>query len=173
MKNTAQILEQLLQERKSIAPAQYAKTPIPQEVLEKILASTQYTPNHKNTRPWRFKLFQHEEKAKLGETLAEIYKNTIAPERFMERKYHKIKNKATDSDAIISICVNFSGKIPEWEELAATAMAVQNMYLTCTAYQVGCYWSSPKLIHHLGDFLQLEENEKCYGLFYMGMKKND
>ena len=29
--------------------------------------------------------------------------------------------------------------IPEWEELAATSMSVQNMWLTCTSYDLGCY----------------------------------
>ena len=72
------------------------------------------------------------------------------------------------SDSIFTISVNFSGLLPEWEEIAATAMAVQNMYLTATAYEVGCYWSTPGMINHLREFLQLEENQKCIGLFYLG-----
>ena len=63
------------------------------------------------------------------------------------------------------------GKVAEWEEIAATAMAVQNMYLTCTAHAVGCYWGTPGFMFQLKDFLQLEENERCYGLFFMGKKR--
>jgi len=33
---------------------------------------------------------------------------------------------------------------------------------------VGCYWSSPSMIKHIGPFLNLSENQKCIGLFYMG-----
>jgi len=58
--------------------------------------------------------------------------------------------------------------VPEWEEIAATAMAVQNMYLTSTANNIGCYWSTPGMMNHLGEFLGLEENQRCYGLFYLG-----
>jgi nitroreductase len=47
-------------------------------------------------------------------------------------------------------------------------MAVQNMYLTCTAHQVGCYWSSHPVFHQLKKHLKLEENEECLGLFYIG-----
>jgi hypothetical protein len=47
-------------------------------------------------------------------------------------------------------------------------MAVQNMYLTATANEVGCYWSSSGMIKHLDEFLGLQENQKCYGLFYLG-----
>ena len=47
-------------------------------------------------------------------------------------------------------------------------MAVQNMYLTCTAHGVGCYWGTPGFMFQMKDFLQLEENERCYGFFLYG-----
>ena len=104
----------------------------------------------------------------MGEKLAEIYKNTVAPQHFLEKKYLSISEKAAKANVIVTISVNFSGLLPEWEEIAATAMAVQNMYLTCTAHGIGSYWSSPGMIKHLDEFLNLEENQKCYGLFYIG-----
>lgn len=58
--------------------------------------------------------------------------------------------------------------VPEWEEIAATAMAVQNMWLCCTELGIGGYWSSPALIDHMGPFLKLNEGERCLGFFYMG-----
>ena len=64
--------------------------------------------------------------------------------------------------------MDFSGLVPEWEEIAATSMAVQNMYLTCTANNIGCYWSSPKIVEKLTESLKIEENQQCLGLFYMG-----
>ena len=54
------------------------------------------------------------------------------------------------------------------EEIAAVAMSVQNMWLTCSANNIGCYWSSPKIISELNMFLKLKENQKCLGLFYIG-----
>ena len=33
-------------------------------------------------------------------------------------------------------------KVPEWEEVAAVAAAVQNMQLAAAALGVACYWSS-------------------------------
>jgi nitroreductase len=47
--------------------------------------------------------------------------------------------------------------VPEWEEIAAVSMAVQNMYLTCTANNIGCYWSSPKIVDHLKESLTLRK----------------
>jgi len=58
--------------------------------------------------------------------------------------------------------------VPEWEEIAATAMAVQNMWLTCTAYGIGCYWSSPKTLTIHNEFFELSEGEQCLGIMYLG-----
>ena len=58
--------------------------------------------------------------------------------------------------------------VPEWEEVASVAMAVQNMWLGCTARGIGSYWSSPKTILNARDFLNLRDGESCLGLFYMG-----
>jgi len=100
--------------------------------------------------------------------MQEIYKSVTPPQTFLEKKYNDIGFKINKADTVISIVVNFSGLVPEWEEIAAVSMAVQNMYLTCTAHHIGCYWSSPKLVDYLKNSLTIEENQKCLGLFYMG-----
>jgi len=58
--------------------------------------------------------------------------------------------------------------LPEWEEIAAVAMAVQNMWLLCTEKNIGTYWSSPKLISQAHNFFELAEDQRCLGFLYMG-----
>ncbi|MGZ5211828.1 MAG: nitroreductase family protein [Kaistella sp.] len=164
----AKVLKEIIESRRSIFPKDYTDQEIDREILDEILSSATFAPNHKRTKPWRFKVFKGEEKEALGQLLAEIYKATVSPEHFLLKKYLSISDKVNRANVIITISVNFSGLLPEWEEIAATAMAVQNMYLTCTANEIGCYWSSPGMIKHLDEFLDLKENQKCYGLFYMG-----
>jgi nitroreductase len=166
--NKADVLKEIIEQRRSIFPKDYTEAEISQEILDEILNSATFAPNHKRTKPWRFKIFRGEEKAKLALEMQEIYKASQAPQVFLEKKYQDIGFKINKADAIVSIIVNFSGMVPEWEEIAAVSMAVQNMYLTCTANEVGCYWSSPKIVDHLKDSLTIEENQKCLGLFYMG-----
>lgn len=173
MANTeAEILKNIIQNRKSIFPKDYSGEPIPDAVLDEILNSADFAPNHKKTRPWKFMVFRNDEKHHLGQKLASVYKETTSKYTFLEKKYADISHKIKLADAVAVIVVKFSGIVPEWEEIAATAMAVQNMYLTCTANKVGCYWSTPGMKEHLSEFLQLEENEKCFGFFYMGMIAN-
>ena len=90
-------------------------------------------------------------------------------------KEKKILDKCNKSKFIIAICMKRDDKssIPEWEEIAATSMAVQNMWLTCTARNIGCYWSTPKFANKLNEFLGLNKNEKCLGFFYLGMFKHE
>lgn len=163
-----EILKNIIETRRSIFPKSYSTEEIQENVLTEILNSANFAPNHKRTKPWRLKVFRGEEKNQLGVKLAAIYQETTNPEIFLEKKHIDIFDKIAMSDSIITISVNCSGLLPEWEEIAATAMAVQNMYLTATAYEIGCYWSTPGMINHLGEFLQLDENQKCIGLFYLG-----
>ena len=62
-----------------------------------------------------------------------------------------------------------SQSVPEWEEVAATSMAVQNIWLSCVDSPIGGYWSTPSYANELRDFLELSNNERCLGLFYLGL----
>jgi nitroreductase len=166
--NKAEVLKEIIEQRKSIFPKDYSDTEISQEILDEILHSATLAPNHKRTKPWRFKTFRGEEKAKLALEMQSIYKSTQPETLFLEKKYNDIGFKINKADTVVSIVVNFSGMVPEWEEIAAVSMAVQNMYLTCTANNIGCYWSSPKIVDHLKESLIIEENQKCLGFLYIG-----
>ncbi|MBL7880037.1 MAG: nitroreductase [Chryseobacterium gambrini] len=166
--NKAEVLKEIIEQRRSIFPKDYSDTEISQEILDEILHSATLAPNHKRTKPWRFKIFRGEEKAKLALEMQSIYKSTQPETLFLEKKYNDIGFKINKADTVVSIVVNFSGMVPEWEEIAAVSMAVQNMYLTCTANNIGCYWSSPKIVDHLKESLAIEENQKCLGFLYVG-----
>jgi nitroreductase len=169
MSSKAEILSTIIKNRRSIFPENYMQQEIPKSIIEEILESANYAPTHKLTQPWRFTVIRKEGKANLGAELGRIYKETVPAEKFLQKKYDSFGQKTSQAEVIIAINIQFhEDKLPNWEEIAAVACAVQNMALTAEALNVGAYWSSPPLIDHLGDFLGLAENEKCYGLFYMG-----
>lgn len=47
----AQTLRHIISTRKSIFPPEYSDAPIAEEVLEEIISSADYAPNHKRTKP--------------------------------------------------------------------------------------------------------------------------
>ena len=128
--NNSEILKQIIESRKSTYPKDYTGEEISQEILDEILSSAQFAPNHKKTKPWKFRVFRGEEKQQLAKEIQKIYKRTTPGDLFLEKKYLDFADKIAKTDTVVTISVNFSGLLPEWEEIAATSMAVQNMYLT-------------------------------------------
>lgn len=163
-------LNDLIRKRRSIFPETYIDKPIDKEIIAQILENANWAPNHKNTAPWRFKVFQGPALQSLSDYLGEWYRQHTAPEQYSEKKYEKTWKNPLRSGCVIAICMQRepAESLPEWEEIAAVACAVENMWLSCTAYDIGCYWSSPRSILEADEFLQLGAGERCLGLFYMG-----
>lgn len=158
----------LIARRRAVFPAQYNDKPILRKDIEKILEAANWAPTHKKTEPWRFKVITGEGKARLAVFLSEKYQEiTPKPKQI---KINKLRDNPQRAGAIIAICMQRDPeeRIPEWEEIAAVAMAVQNMWICCTDLGIGAYWSSPSLIAHMKAFFDLDEGERCLGFFYMG-----
>ncbi|MGX1928595.1 nitroreductase family protein [Flagellimonas sp. 2504JD4-2] len=158
----------LIKNRRSIFPVQYNDRPIEKETIQKLLEAANWAPNHKKTEPWRFKVFMNGKKEALGKFLSEKYQAVDPSPK--QIKIRKLQENPMRAAAVIAICMQRdpNESLPEWEELAATAMAVQNMWLCCTEMGIGCYWSSPGLIKYMDEFIDLGEGEKCLGFFYLG-----
>ena len=158
----------VIRQRRSVFPAQYNDQPIDRATIERLLEAANWAPTHKKTEPWRFKVLLGKKKEELGLFLSQKYQE-VDP-RPKQIKIRKLQENAQRSAAVIAICMQRDPleSLPEWEEIAATAMAVQNMWLCCTEMGIGCYWSSPALIGYMDDFLPMNNGEKCLGFFYMG-----
>lgn len=165
-------LSALIRRRRSVFPKSYlTDRPVDREVIEELLENANWAPTHKLTQPWRFQVFHSpESRNQLGDYMAEYYRKNTPPELFSEEKMIKNGENPRRSGAVIAIILHRepAESIPEFEEIAAVAMAVQNMWLSCTALGLGCYWSTPKAALQAGEFLGLAPNERCLGLFYLG-----
>ena len=162
------MISEIIQNRRAVFPAQYNNLPITREEILAILNSANWAPTHRKTEPWRFKVFHGVSKIGLGKFMAETYKETT--ENFSEFTYNKFMDNPVKAGCIIVICMQRDPKesIPEWEEIAATAMAVQNMWLTAYEKGIGAYWSTPNVLKYIDRFIQMDEGEQCLGFFYLG-----
>lgn len=167
---TAEQLNDLIRKRRAIYPHAYSDKPISRKVIEQLLENARWAPTHKLTQPWRFKVLTGKALERLSEYLAEHYRTNTPSDDFSQKKLNKIVEKPLKSACVIAICMQRDPqeRLPEWEELAAVACAVENIWLSCTAYGIGCYWSSPSSITKPNEFLKLNEGERCLGLLYMG-----
>lgn len=170
MSITSEQVTELIRRRRAIFPSTYNDKPIEKRVIEEILENANWAPTHRLTEPWRFKVFVGGGLERLSTYLGNFYKNNTPSDKFSEVKFKKTQEKPLQSSCVIAICMQRDPeeKVPEWEELAAVACAVQNMWLSCTAHGIGSYWSTPEAALRAGEFLNLKEGERCLGLFYMG-----
>lgn len=172
MKYNLSEISAVIRDRRSIAPENYSDRKVHREIIEDVLNNAKWAPTHGMVQPWRFKIFLGDKVKGAGEELIRIYKEVVPKEKWSQRKIDKMQARAESLSALTFICMSPDGNenIPELENIEAVACAVQNMYLTCTAYGLGCYWSSPKFVYTevMNEFLGLKENEKCLGIFYMG-----
>lgn len=162
----------LIRRRRSVFPKTYiADKPVERALIEQLLENANWAPTHRLTEPWRFRVFHSEEsRRRLGAYLADFYLKNTPQEQFSEEKMKKSGENPLLSAAVIAIVMRRdpAASVPEFEEIAAVSMAVQNMWLSCTALGLGCYWSTPRAALEADAFLELQPGERCLGLFYMG-----
>jgi len=169
--NLEESINHLIKNRRSVFPPMFTGEKIDDKVVHALLENANWAPTHKKTEPWRYIVFKDQGLNALSDFCTNAYKSIVPEEKFSQRKFDKTKKKILGSSHVIAICMNRSidVQIPEWEEIASVAASVQNLWLSCLAYGVGGYWSSPKYISEANDFLNLDENQRCLGFFYLGV----
>ena len=158
-------LNNIIRNRKTIYPTQFSEKEIPESVINEILENAIHAPTHRMTQPWFFKVYKGKSKGVLCEIIDKIDK-----EKYSSVKINKFIEKVKSSDTIISVCMtrDINDRVPEWEEIAAVSMAVQNMWLSCYVNNIGSYWSTPALKDDYAKHLGFKINQKSLGFFFMG-----
>lgn len=169
--NTEEI-NHLIRNRRSVFPKQFiAGKKIPDNIIEQILINATYAPTHKQTEPWFFKVFTGDGLQKFADFQSELYR-AEAGEKFKEEKYNKLRMQPLLASHIISIGMkrNADKGLPEIEEIEAVACAIQNIYLSVTAYGLGGYLTTGGITYYENakPFFGLGKEDKLLGFFYIG-----
>jgi nitroreductase len=168
-------IEDAIKNRRSNYPKQYSGEKVPLEIVEKMMELANWAPTHLKTEPWRFKVFSNQSKKDLLELCKECYIKETDAESFKAVKIERFEERKNQVSHIIAICMKRHQELPEFEEVSSVAMAVQNMWLYLTSTKkYGGYWSSPKFSRgdHFRQFLKLDSDEFCLGIFYVGALNN-
>jgi nitroreductase len=177
MKYNLSEVTDIIRNRRSIMPEQFSPRKVHREQIEVMLNNAIWAPTHGLTQPWRFKVFMDEAREELSNVLSELYIAQTPAEKINPLKQQRLKARPLLASAVIAICLerDKSEKIAEIEEIEAVACAVQNLHLTATAYGLGGFWSTPKMIYsaEMHTFLGLKEKDLCLGLFYLGYPEGE
>jgi nitroreductase len=164
-------IDELIKNRRATPPRFISGEKIEKEKIQRLLENANWAPNHKKTEPWRFIVFQGENKQKLAEDIfAELRKRNDAGENVNMQKAEKFKGNLSRVSVAVAIIFerDAAERLPEWEEIAAVSMAVQNMWLTATEMELGAFWASPGFLPQIHDVVGVKENQKLLGFFFVG-----
>lgn len=169
---TPESLNQLIRSRRSTFPDQFeAGKPVDDAIVREILINATWAPNHGKAEPWHFTVFKGEGLKEFAKFQSELYRQ-LAGGNFKEVTYQKLQNQPLKASHIIALGMKRSPNpnIPELEDVAAVACAVQNMYLSVTAYGLGGYWTTGGITFksEAKPYFGLGENDRLLGFFYLG-----
>jgi nitroreductase len=168
----------LIKNRRSVFPKGYSGEKVDDAIIYQMLENANWAPTHKLTEPWWFVVFTGEGLKKLADFQSECYKEvTTAIGSFQQEKYEGLKTKPMESSHIIAVGMKRDEKksLPEWEEMGAVFCAIENMYLTATAYGIGCYLSTGGITNfeEAKSFFGLEKEDKLCGFLHVGVPKTE
>lgn len=172
MEFNKEAFNELIRNRRSTFPKQFAEgKKIDDSIVEQMLENAKWAPSHGNIQPWKFVVFTGEGLKTLADFQSNLYKESSG-ENFKEATFNNLATNPLKASHVIAICLKRdpNKKFPEIEEISAVAAAVQNMYLTITAYGVGGYWTTGGVTYNpkAKSFFGLEEDDKLMGFFYVG-----
>lgn len=174
--NLSEVVD-LIKDRRTIFPEQYSSRKVHKEIVQNLLASAVWAPNHGKTEPWRFTVFIDEHTSTVADAQQAFYKRTTASEVFSNTRYERFRNRAEKSSVIIGLGMKRqeAAKIPESEEMIAVGIAAHNIMLHATAYGIGSFWSSGGFIHsaEATELLEIEHPDKVLGFMYLGYPEGD
>lgn len=158
---------EVIAKRRAIYPDRFNNKEIKPEEVSRLLEVARFAPTHKLTEPWRFRVIMKDSKVEMARQVKNYIENyTAKPEKGV-----RIAEKMNQSQAVIIIGYQRDPRerVPEWEEIASTAMAVQNLWIYADALGMGGYWSTgAPAVEAFTHLLELGEGEVILGMFFLG-----
>lgn len=162
----------VIRRRQSIYPYQYEPgEKVDDEIIDQILNNANHAPNHKRTEPWRFTVFTGEGLRRFADLQVSLVKKHNPDAG--ELKLKKLAEYPLLASHVIAIGMKrHEHKVPEVEEILAIGCAIQNIFLSVTAYGLVGYLSTGG-ITYIGEaksYFGLSDEDTLIGFFYIGKK---
>lgn len=170
MENIFDTISTIIKNRRTVKPFMMNGQKIPNEQINQLFELADWAPNHGLTEPWRFTVYANP--ADFCRQHAELYKQNTDAESYAEAVYNNLAVQG-DSASHVIVAVMQRGnlpKIPAFEELAATACAIENLLLGATALGIASYWGTGGMILKpaMKALLNLRHEDEIMGVLYLG-----
>jgi len=164
-------IDEIIKNRRATPPRFLLNEKVDKDKISRMLENANWAPTHKETEPWRFIVFQEEKKDELArDVFSYLQEKSNSGEEVNMQKAVKFRDNLSRVPVAIAIIMqrDEAKRIPEWEEVAAVSMAVQNMWLTAIEMEMGAFWASPPFLPLLHNILGLNPGQKLLGFFFVG-----
>lgn len=165
-------IKEIIQLRRTVKPTSMNGKKIDDATVQELLQLADWAPTHGLTEPWYFAVFSGDKVKSFCTDHAELYKTHTPAASYIPGNYDKLKTQGDLASHVIAICMKRGAnpKIPEVEEIAAVACAVQNIWLAATAQNIAVYWGSGGMTYTpaMQDYLGLRDEDKVMGFLYLG-----
>lgn len=172
--------------RRSVFARHYVDRRIDASVVQTLLEAAMWAPFHGPVPPWRFVVLARESLVEMQKLTLDFYDANWRDQEFggvtgdvdRFRKWRsKTERDITERWGPISFMIAIvmqrqagSKRMQEWEEMSATAAAVQNMHLQASAVPgLACYWSSwhsaARDSAEMKAYLKMSAEDKLLGFF--------
>ncbi|MBD5772068.1 nitroreductase family protein [Marinomonas colpomeniae] len=137
---------------------------------ELVLDAASRAADHGNLKPWRFRIYEGEGRAKLGQVYWHHALNEV--DSMPKSKEEGFIKKAYRAPAILLVYARIqeNPKVPSIEQVMAASAAAQQVLLGLNALGYGGMWRSGPacFTQKTKELLSLEENDQIIGLIYVG-----
>ena len=159
-------LETLIAARRSNMLIDAARE-VDSEIVDRIVASAQWAPNHKRTWPLRIAIVTGNSRRTLGDTIADA----MAIHGDDDMKVAKTRGKYMRSPVVIVVASAEGTTANETEENKyAVAAGVQNMLLMSESFGLAALWGSPAKGANdaITTLCAMESTDHVIGIIYLG-----
>ena len=162
---------ELLQGLLNRVSIQRLESPAPTSVqLEMMLQAALRAPDHANLKPWRSVMVAGEGLTKLGQILhqAQLERAPESDAQTLERCV-KMPHRAP-SILVLVASPKEHLKVPEAEQIQATAAAGSAILLAAHAQNIGAVWRTGWVVSHpmIREAFDIKEHEQIIAMIYMG-----
>ena len=172
MTNKFEVISDIIKTRRTVKPAKMNGKLVPDEQVKQLLELADWAPTHKHTEPWRFVVYSGSKAREFVSNHAELYRRSTPEEKFKNDKYEKILGNGNNTSHIV-VCImkrDAEKRVPEIEEISASAAAIDNILLAATSLGIASFWSTGGMTHsdEMKEFLELNVDDVVMGLVYLG-----
>jgi nitroreductase len=136
--------------------------------LQAMLAAADTAPDHGLLHPWRLVVLDDAARERVSDAYAAAQREVDASPELVERAASKPMRGPCVVAALARTVEH--PKVPDWEQLAAAAAAVQNLCLAATALGYGSAWRTGWFVGHpeVRSALGASDDERVIGMIHIG-----